>query len=41
MELHADTLCVHGDTPQALAFVQRIRQSLEADGIAILAVGAA
>lgn len=41
IELHADTLCVHGDTPQALAFVSRIRQSLEADGIAILAVSAA
>ncbi len=40
IELHADTLCVHGDSPSALAFVQKIRAALEAEGIAILPVGA-
>jgi UPF0271 protein len=29
------TLCVHGDNPQALAFVRALRQALEAQGIAI------
>ena len=40
IELHADTLCVHGDSPSALAFVQKIRAALEAEGIAIMPVGA-
>ncbi len=35
VDLHPDTLCVHGDSPAALAFVSRIRQALEEDGIAI------
>ena len=39
IDLHPDTICVHGDTAQALAFVSRIRQSLEEDGIAIKPVG--
>lgn len=30
-----DTICVHGDTPQALAFVSRIRSALESRGIEI------
>jgi UPF0271 protein len=29
------TLCVHGDNPQALAFVRAVRKALEAQGIAI------
>ncbi len=32
------TLCVHGDNPQALAFVRALRVSLETQGIAIGAV---
>ena len=39
IDLHPDTICVHGDNAQALAFVSRIRQSLEEDGIAIKPVG--
>ena len=39
-DLHPDTLCVHGDSPSARAFVSRIRQELEQDDIAIKAVGA-
>jgi UPF0271 protein len=33
----ADTLCVHGDQPGALAFVRRIRDELAAAGIAVKA----
>ncbi|MGB2943007.1 MAG: 5-oxoprolinase subunit PxpA [Candidatus Macondimonas sp.] len=37
----ADTLCVHGDSPAALALVQRIRQTLARVGIAVRPLGAA
>lgn len=40
IDLHPDTLCVHGDSPTALAFVSRIRQALEADDIVIKPVNA-
>ena len=40
VDLPPDTLCVHGDSPTALAFVSRIRHELEQDDIAIKAVGA-
>ena len=40
IELHADTICVHGDSPTALAFVSRIRAALQEDGIVIKPVGA-
>lgn len=40
IDLHADTICVHGDSPTALAFVRRTREALEEDGIAIKPVGA-
>lgn len=36
--LKADSVCVHGDSPKALAFVQKIRAGLEAAGIEILPV---
>jgi UPF0271 protein len=29
------TLCVHGDNPQAVAFVRRLREALERQGIAV------
>ncbi len=32
------TLCVHGDNPQALAFVRALRQALDRQGIAVRAV---
>lgn len=35
--VQADTLCVHGDQPGALAFVKRIRQELAAAGIEVRA----
>ncbi|RNL39882.1 LamB/YcsF family protein [Paraeggerthella hongkongensis] len=40
IDLHPDTICVHGDSPTALAFVSRTRSALEEDGIAIKPVGA-
>jgi len=29
------SVCIHGDGPKALAFVQKIRKTLEAEGITI------
>ena len=31
----ADSICVHGDGPKALAFTSRIRQKLGEEGIAL------
>ena len=33
--LQADTICVHGDGPKALAFASKLREALEQDGIAV------
>jgi len=35
IDIKADSICVHGDNPQALAFVKRIRAALAAEGIEI------
>ena len=35
IEVKADTICVHGDGPKALAFTQKIRTELEAAGITV------
>lgn len=35
LDIKGDTLCVHGDGPKALAFVQKIRKAFEQEGIAI------
>lgn len=35
LDIKGDTLCVHGDGPKALAFVQRIRSTFEEEGIVI------
>jgi len=37
IDMAADTICVHGDNPSALALVKNIRQSLEAAGVEIAA----
>jgi len=37
--VRADTLCIHGDQPSALAFVKKIRQALSDAGIAAKALG--
>jgi 5-oxoprolinase (ATP-hydrolysing) subunit A len=39
--VRADTLCIHGDQPSALAFVKRIRQELHDAGIVTKALGMA
>jgi UPF0271 protein len=35
IDIRADSICVHGDNPKALAFVKRIRDALGNDGIGI------
>ncbi len=35
VKLEAQTLCVHGDTPSALDLVRNIRETLEAEGVAV------
>ena len=35
IDIQADSICVHGDGPKALAFVQKIRETLTAEGIAL------
>lgn len=37
--VNADSICVHGDNPEAVAFVKLIRERLEADGISIRSLG--
>ena len=39
IELKADTICVHGDNPQALALVKTIRTSLKNSGIQVRPMG--
>ena len=36
--LSADSICVHGDNPSALAFVKSIRACLEAEGVSIVPI---
>ena len=38
LDIQGDTLCVHGDGPKALAFVQRIREAFTQEGIVIKAL---
>ncbi len=33
-----DTLCIHGDEPNAVEFAKRIRQALDADGVRVAAI---
>ncbi|MCF6095064.1 LamB/YcsF family protein [Microaerobacter geothermalis] len=39
LDIQADTICVHGDEPQALVFVQRLRHVLQKNGIDVKKVG--
>lgn len=39
IELEAQTLCVHGDTPGAVDLVRSIRRTLEASGIKVMPMG--
>ena len=38
LALEADTLCLHGDTPGAVAHARAVRAALEAAGIAVRAL---
>jgi UPF0271 protein len=33
--IQADSVCVHGDGEKALAFVEKIRQALEKEGVEV------
>lgn len=39
IDIQADTICVHGDNPQAVKFVEEIRKTLEKEGIKIVPMG--
>ncbi|MBW1737312.1 MAG: LamB/YcsF family protein, partial [Deltaproteobacteria bacterium] len=39
IELHADTICVHGDNPEAVALVKNIREELVSSKIDIAPMG--
>ena len=39
IEVHADSICLHGDTPGAVDLARQLRQAFEADGVRIVAVG--
>lgn len=36
IDIKADSICVHGDNPQAVAFVENIRKALEKEGVEIV-----
>jgi UPF0271 protein len=35
--IRAETICVHGDNPEAVTFVRKLRERIEREGIAIAA----
>lgn len=35
IEMRADTVCIHGDTPGAVAIARDVRKTLEANGVAV------
>jgi UPF0271 protein len=39
VSIQADTVCVHGDTPGAAELVARLREGLEAAGVAVRPIG--
>jgi UPF0271 protein len=39
LAIRADTICVHGDRPDAAAFAQRLRAALETAGVAVGRIG--
>ena len=39
ISIQADTICVHGDNPQAVAFVKTIRNTLQREGIEVVSMG--
>lgn len=39
VKVKVDTICVHGDNPQAVEFAKKIRETLEENGVDILPMG--
>jgi UPF0271 protein len=39
VSLHAETVCVHGDTPGAAGLVRRLRAGLERAGVSVQPIG--
>jgi UPF0271 protein len=39
LPLHADTICVHGDRPDAAVFARRLREALSANGVEVRRLG--
>jgi 5-oxoprolinase (ATP-hydrolysing) subunit A len=39
VEIQADTVCIHGDGPHALAFARKIRELLDDSGVTVRAIG--
>ncbi|HEY2394878.1 MAG TPA: 5-oxoprolinase subunit PxpA [Rudaea sp.] len=39
IELHTDTICVHGDRPDAGAFARQLREALDRSGVLVRRVG--
>jgi UPF0271 protein len=39
VEVRADTICIHGDSPGAVAFARAAREALEAAGVTVAALG--
>ena len=37
--IQADTICVHGDTPEAVQFARQLREHLAKAGVAVAALG--
>lgn len=40
LQIRADTICVHGDRPDAAMFAQRLREALDANGVSVGRMGA-
>jgi UPF0271 protein len=39
IDIQADTICVHGDNPRAVEFVEKIKRALQAEGIEVVPMG--
>lgn len=39
IDIKADTICVHGDNPKAVIFVEKIRSILEDEGVQVIPMG--
>lgn len=39
IDIQADSICVHGDNPQAVYFVEAIRKTLEDEGVEVIPMG--